>query len=252
MNSEEFDMKKKSAINFRIVALGAAVALLVIFAGGAGMSLLATEILIMALFASSLNLLMSYGHMVSFGHAAYFGLGAYGFTLAIVRADIPVGLAVFAGPVVATIGGLVFGALCVRLTEIYFAMLTLACGQITFTILFQWYDFTGGDTGVTDFMAPRFGLSEQYYAVFTLAVVILCLMFMWRVIHSPLGLAIRSVGQDRYRAEASGLNPRRIRTTTAIINLLQGEKSAALPGILRCSGKSEQVRTIKIFPQSNC
>lgn len=184
---------------------------------GVGMSLVLTEMLILALFASSLNLLMSYGHMVSFGHAAYFGLGAYGFTLAVARFDVPVELAVFIGPIVAGLGGLVFGALCVRLTEIYFAMLTLACAQITFTVLFQWYDFTGGDTGITGFMNPRFGLTEQNFMTLVLVVLVLCLFAMAWIVKSPLGLSIRSVGQDRWRAEALGLAPRRVQLTVFVI-----------------------------------
>ena len=184
---------------------------------GVSMSLLLTEMLIMALFASSLNLLMSYGHMVSFGHAAYLGLGAYGFTLAVARFDVPVAAAVFIGPIVAAIGGLVFGALCVRLTKIYFAMLTLACAQITFTVLFQWYDFTGGDTGITGFMNPRFGLSERDFTSLVLLVLIVCLMIMAGIVRSPLGLSIRSVGQDRWRAEALGLAPRRVQLTAFVI-----------------------------------
>lgn len=178
--------------------------------GGAGMSLVLAEMVILALFASSLNLLMSYGHMVSFGHSAFFGLGAYGFTLAVTKAGLPVEAALVMGPVVAAAGGLVFGALCVRLTEIYFAMLTLACAQITYTVLFQWYDFTGGDTGITGFMPARFGLSEANFTTLTVAVLAVCLLLMARLIASPLGLSIRAVGQDRYRAEALGLAPRRV------------------------------------------
>lgn len=184
---------------------------------GVSMSLLLTEMLIMALFASSLNLLMSYGYMVSFGHAAYLGLGAYGFTLAVVRFDVPVALAVFIGPLVAALGGLVFGALCVRLTKIYFAMLTLACAEITFTVLFQWYDFTGGDTGITGFMNPRFGLTEQNFTSLVLLVLIVSLFIMAAIVKSPLGLSIRSVGQDRWRAEALGLAPRRVQLTAFVI-----------------------------------
>jgi branched-chain amino acid transport system permease protein len=207
-----------TAVNWWVVGVAAVICAAVILIGGAGVSLVVTELLIMALFASSLNLLMSYGHMVSFGHAAYFGLGAYGFTLAVDRFDIPIGVALACGPLLAAAGGLVFGALCVRLTEIYFAMLTLACGQITYTALFQWYDFTGGDTGITDFMTPKLGLNEEGYALVTLAVVVVSLLFLWRVVHSPLGLAIRSVGQDRHRAAASGLSPRLLQLIAFVIS----------------------------------
>lgn len=186
--------------------------------GGAGLSLMLSEMVILALFASSLNLLMSYGHMVSFGHSAYFGLGAYGFTLAVTKAGVPIEVAVIAGPLVAGLGGLLFGALCVRLTEIYFAMLTLACAQITFTVLFQWYDFTGGDTGITGFMPVRFGLSETNFTTLALVVLGLCLAAMARIVDSPLGLSIRSVGQDRWRAEALGLSPRKVQLVAFVIS----------------------------------
>lgn len=191
---------------------------------GAGTSLMLAEMLILAIFAASLNLLMSYGHMVSFGHAAFFGLGAYGFTLAVSRAGLPVELALVFGPLLAGFGGLVFGALCVRLTEIYFAMLTLACAQITYTVLFQWYDVTGGDTGITGFMPARFGLTEANFTTLVLVVLAVCLALMARLVASPLGLAIRAVGQDRWRAEALGLAPRRVQLVAFVI-------SAAFAGV---------------------
>lgn len=193
------------------LAAGAVVVLEIVNrAGGAGLSLMLAEMLILAVFATSLQLLMGVGHMVSFGHAAFFGLGAYGFTLAVSTAGLPPGVAVVFGPLVAGLGGLVFGALCVRLTEIYFAMLTLACAQITFTVLFQWYDVTGGDTGITGFMPARFGLTEANFATLVLVVLAICLAGVARLVASPLGLAIRAVGQDRWRAEALGLAPRRV------------------------------------------
>ncbi|MCR8549429.1 branched-chain amino acid ABC transporter permease [Salipiger sp. P9] len=183
----------------------------------ASSSTLLTEVAILALFATSLNLLMSFGHMVSFGHAAYFGLGAYGFTLAVTRGGLAPEMALLVGPLAAALGGLVFGALCVRLTEIYFAMLTLACAQITYTVLFQWYDVTGGDTGITGFMIPRLGLSETGYASLVLGLVALALLALWMIVKSPLGLMIRAVGQDRARAEALGLAARRVQLVAFVI-----------------------------------
>ena len=204
-------------INWKLVIPALVLAEIINRSMGTSTTTLLTEILIFALFATSLNLLMSFGHMVSFGHSAYFGLGAYGFTLGVVKAGLPVEAAVFLGPLVAALGGLVFGALCVRLTEIYFAMLTLACAQITYTVLFQWYDFTGGDTGITGFMAPRFGLSEQGFASLTIVVVTLCIFALWWIVRSPLGLSIRAAGQDRFRAEALGLTVRRVQLSAFVI-----------------------------------
>jgi branched-chain amino acid transport system permease protein len=218
MNGNQNLILMKTHVPWRIVLLVSALVLAALQLGNTAFAMLMTEILIMALFASSLNLLMTYGHMISFGHAAYFGLGVYGFVLSVEKFGVPVEIALLCGPLLATAFGLFYGALCIRLTEIYFAMLTLACGQITYTILFQWYDFTGGDTGITDFMQPRFGLSDTTFSMVTFCVVALCLLVMWRIIHSPLGLAIKSVGQDPHRSAASGLNPKHIQLITFTIS----------------------------------
>ena len=109
---------------------------------------LATDIVILALFATSLNLLLGYTGLVSFGHAAYFGIGAY--TCAILMKTH--GAAVPARPssaaaVNAAFCALVFGLFCVRSTRIYFSMLTLAFAQIVWAICFKWNSVTGGEQG---------------------------------------------------------------------------------------------------------
>ncbi|MCL4748100.1 MAG: branched-chain amino acid ABC transporter permease [Burkholderiaceae bacterium] len=198
-----------------LAAVALTLALLVVI--GPGGALVVTEVLIMVLFASSLNLLMSYGGMVSFGHAAYFGLGAYGLALTVAKLGLPVWLGLAAGPLLAALAALVYGALCVRLTHIYFAMLTLACSEITFTVLFQAYDYTGGDNGITGFMAPRLSLEPWLYGVLVLAVVSACLAWLWRVVNSPLGLAIQAVGEEAHRAAALGYNPRQVQHLAFVI-----------------------------------
>jgi branched-chain amino acid transport system permease protein len=184
---------------------------------GPGPALLITEVAVMALFASSLGFLINYGGMVSFGHAAYFGLGAYGFALSVAKLGLPLWVAVICGPLTAALGALLFGALCVRLTHIYFAMLTLACSEIVFTGLFQAYDYTGGDNGITSFMSPRFGLTPQVYGAATIAVVALCIALLARIVRSPLGLAIQAVGEEPHRAAALGFSPRTVQLTAFVI-----------------------------------
>jgi branched-chain amino acid transport system permease protein len=206
-----------AALPWRTAGLVLAICAIVLALGGRGTALVVTDVLLMALFASSLNLIISYGGMVSFGHAAYFGLGAYGFGLAVAKLGVPPLAALLCGPALAALGGLVFGALCVRLNTIYLAMLTLACAQITYTVLFQWESVTGGDTGISGFMAPRFGLDERVYGGIVALVVVAALLVMWRVVHSPLGITIRAVGLDADRASALGINPRREQLTVFVI-----------------------------------
>ena len=100
-------------------------------------------------------LLMGTGGMVSFGHAAYFGAGAYGAALAMKLLGWPMPLAFLAAPVLAGAAALVFGFFCVRLSSIYFAMLTLAFAQIVYAIVHQWYEVTGGDNGLLGVWPPR-------------------------------------------------------------------------------------------------
>jgi branched-chain amino acid transport system permease protein len=194
-----------------LVLVAAALAL------GQGVALLATEVAIMALFASSLGFLINYGGMVSFGHAVYFGIGAYGFALSAAKLGLPLWASALCGPLASAAGALLFGALCVRLTHIYFAMLTLACSEIVFTGLFQAYDYTGGDNGITNFMKPRFGLTPQVYAAAAIAVVALCIAFLARVVRSPLGLAIQAVGEEPHRAAALGFSPRAVQLVACVI-----------------------------------
>src|SRR5437773_9001026 len=118
---------------------------------------LANDIAIWALFATSLNLLVGVTGLVSFGHAAYFGIGAYTTGLLMKQLSVPFLLAFPAAGVLAGALALVFGFFCVRLTRIYFAMLTLAFAQIVWAICFKWNEVTGGEQGMPDIPYPGFG-----------------------------------------------------------------------------------------------
>ncbi len=141
-----------------------------------------------------------------------------GFALSAAKLGLPLWVAVALGPLTALIGAVLFGALCVRLSHIYLAMLTLACSEIVFTVLFQAYDYTGGDNGITSFMTPRFGLSPQIYGAICIAIVGLSIAFLARVVRSPLGLAIQAVGEEPHRAAALGFNPRLVQLTAYVIS----------------------------------
>ena len=166
------------------------------------------EILAFALFAASLHLLMGTGGMVSFGHAAAFGLGAYGSALLMHWAKAPMPLAFAGAPLVAALCAALYGYFCVRLTSIYFAMLTLAFAQIAYAIVHQWYDVTGGDNGLLGIWpAPWLAAPLRYYylALTASAVGITLLALIGR---APFGLTLRAVRDHARRAEAVGVNIR--------------------------------------------
>ncbi len=121
-----------------------------------------TEVLILGLFAMSFNLLYGYMGQISFGHAAFFGVGAYATAMLFVALKSPGGdigimqflLSLLVGPPVAAAAALIVGFFCVRLTGIYFAMLSLAFGELLFYIVFSWYSFTRGDDGIQGLLPP--------------------------------------------------------------------------------------------------
>ncbi|HLJ71312.1 MAG TPA: ABC transporter permease, partial [Roseiarcus sp.] len=127
----------------RILALLAlvAAALLPLVAGDYGLAV-ATEVLIFVLYAASLHALVGAGGLASFGHAAYFGFGAYAAALALRGLSLPMEAALVAGPLLGLAGALIFGWFSVRLSGVYFAMLTLAFAQIAWSVAFQWTEVT--------------------------------------------------------------------------------------------------------------
>ncbi len=200
------DLQKKLLIPWETVII---IGLLLIFPltiGEAWVSL-AVEIMALVILATSLNLLIGYAGMVSFGHAAYYGIGAYTCAL-LLKAEAPFFLAMIAAPVASAIGALIIGWFCVRRSHLYFAMLTLAFGQIVFTITLQWYGFTGGDNGLTEIPVPPWLHSTFHYYYFSLAVVVLSLWAIKRIVDSPFGKALQALRDNSLRVESSGINVR--------------------------------------------
>lgn len=180
-------------------------ALLPVFSGNYVLAV-ATEILIFVLFAASLHLMMGVGGMVSFGHAAYFGLGAYGAALLVRFTGAPMEVGLWLGPLLAVAGAAVFGWFCVRLSGVYLAMLTLAFAQIVWSVVFQWYDVTGGDNGILGIWPSKWASDPAVFYYLTLGVVILGILAIRRIIFAPFGYAVRGCRDSVLRAESIGMN----------------------------------------------
>jgi len=180
---------------------------------------LGTQIAIYALFAMSLNLLLGTTGLVSFGHAAYFGIGSYACGILMKTAGVPFWIAFPTAGVIAAGFALAFGFFCVRLTKIYFAMLTLAFAQIVWAICFKWNDLTGGDQGLPDVPFPNIGwmsalpgfghmrIGEQFY-VLTLVLVALCIAALHRLTLSPFGRVLTTIRENPERAAFIGVDVR--------------------------------------------
>ncbi len=180
----------------------------------------ATDVAIMALFAVSLNLLLGYTGLVSFGHAAYFGLGAYTTGLLMKKAGVAFVLAFPAAGVLAACFALIFGFFCVRLTKIYFAMLTLAFAQIVWAICFKWNDVTGGDQGMPEIPYPDLAWMDRlpivgdlrtsdHFYLLTVVLVAACFWLLRRIVGSPFGRMLTTIRENPERAEFIGVDVRR-------------------------------------------
>ncbi|MCB1814181.1 MAG: branched-chain amino acid ABC transporter permease, partial [Candidatus Competibacteraceae bacterium] len=166
---------------------------------------LAIEILIAALFAASLHFMMGPGGMVSFGHAAYFGLGAYGAALLVKYLQAPMLPALLAAPLAGGLGALLFGWFCVRLSGVYLAMLTLAFAQIAWSVVFQWYGFTGGDDGILGIWPADWANDRRAFYYLTLLLCGSGIYLLRRLVFSPFGYLLRAGRDSPLRAEAIGI-----------------------------------------------
>lgn len=181
-----------------------------------------TEMLIMALFAISFNLLFGYTGLLSFGHAAYFSVGAYTTGLILIRVTPSLPLAFLLAIILATLSAWLIGYFCVRLDEIYFAMLTLAFGMMIHTILWKWDSLTGGADGLVGIPRPHlwsFDLSNiSTYYYFTLIIVGICVLILWVIVNSPFGLILKSIRENHERVEFVGISMRRYRLVSFVIS----------------------------------
>jgi branched-chain amino acid transport system permease protein len=175
------------------------------------------DLLIAALFATSLHFIMGPAGMHSFGHAAYFGLGAYGAALLVRSLHVPMELALIVAPAVAALGALVYGWFAVRLSGVYLAMLTLAFAQITWAITYQWDSFTGGSNGLTGVWPSEWLSNKQAYYWLTLVLVGAGVWWLRRVLFSPFGYALRAGRDSVLRADAIGIDVKRMQWMAFVI-----------------------------------
>ena len=200
----------------------AVLASLPLFASGFHVTL-ATEILIFALFAMSLDVQVGYARMLSFGHVAPYGIAAYSTAFALLH-GIPLPAALLVGIAAAIVVAIPMGWLCTRAGGVAFAMLTLAFAQLAYAIAFKWNTVTGGSdglSGLTRNIGP-FGFSgftsRNGYYWLTLAIVVVVLLIVQSFARSPMGTAIVAVRENEKRARAIGYDPRALRLAAFVVS----------------------------------
>ncbi len=178
---------------------------------------LATQIMIYALFALSLNVLIGYTGNISFGHAAYFAIGGYACAILVTTYSWPLILGLAAAIFISAVAALVIGMFCVRLNEIYFAMLTLAFSMLVWSVLFKWRDVTGGDDGFVGVSVPALISDRTSFFYFVLASVSIATAILYFICHSAFGRALVAIRENEIRASFLGLNVRAVRLSAFVI-----------------------------------
>ena len=194
-----------------IVLAGLAILALLPLFGTAYSLVLATDMLIFCLFAASLHFMLGTGGLVSFGHAAYYGGGAYVAALMVTHAKSSMELAFLLAPFGAGLAALAIGWVCLRLTGVYFAMLTLAFSQLLWSLAFQWGDVTGGDDGLVNIWPADWLNGNTVYFYFTLMLSVAGIVILRHIVHSPFGYALRAARDSQRQAEAMGIDTRKIK-----------------------------------------
>ncbi len=170
------------------------------------LSVLFADIIIFCLFAASLHYILGVGGLVSFGHAAFYGGGAYVAALFVQYAGTPMELALMLAPLGTGLAALVIGWFCVRLTGVYFAMLTLACAQVLWSIVFQWDEVTGGDDGMLNIWPSEWASEPKVYFYLVLVLGAGGIIILRAMAHTPFGYALRGTRDSALRTEAIGIN----------------------------------------------
>lgn len=188
----------------------------------------ASEVMIAIIFAISLQFLMSVGGLDSFGHAAALGLGAYGAALSVQHFGLSMEAALLIGPLMAAAFAVVAGWFCVRLSNIYFAMLTLAYAQIVWSVAFQWVDVTGGDNGIVGVWPSDWASSPAAFYWLTLAAAVIVVVLVRHLTFSPFGYALRALRDSPTRSATIGISRQSIQHIAFVISAFL----AGLAGVL--------------------
>ena len=179
-----------------------------------GYTELAIRVVVLGLAAMALNFLLGFTGVLSFGHAAYFGLGAYGAAMTIKYIHPSTPLAILVGVVAGTIAAMIVGALIIKRRGVYFAMVTIAFGQVFYFIAFRWNTVTGGDDGLTGWKRQAIDLgftkldilgNDKAFYYVALVLFALAAGVMALLIRSPFGRTLIAIRENERRARFLGI-----------------------------------------------
>jgi branched-chain amino acid transport system permease protein len=214
----------------------AAVALLVAAPFGLptfAMTLL-TELVILGLFAMSLDLMVGYTRLVSFGHVAAYGVGAYASGYILLNSAVPLPFVVILATLMTAVLGIGVGWVCTLATGVSFSMLTLAFAQLLYAIGFKWTSVTGGSDGLAGIprRAGPMGITllttKTGFYYFALACLLGSLLLCQKLVASPFGAVLRGIRENEAKTLALGYNTRLYKIAVVAMSYALGGLAGAL------------------------
>lgn len=226
-----------------IAALALAAFILIGLFGGRFTIYMTSRVMILSIFAMGYNILFGRTGLLSFGHAAFFAAGAYGlglFSLHVLPHPL---LGILVGVICAGLLAAVIGFFCVRHTEIYFAMLTLAFGMMVFSLIWNMRSITGGDDGLIGIRRAPISLGlisipiikPQSFYFLILALLVLTVFLIYRIWHSPFGLVLAGIRENEKRVSFAGIALKNYRLAAFVISGSFAGLAGALSALLDSS-----------------
>ena len=207
---------------------------------------LATDIMVFAIFAAGLHFMMGRGGLISFGHAAFLALGAYAAALAVSRLGTGMEVALLIAPAAGLIGAAVIGWFAVRLSGVYLAMLTLAGAQLIWSASVQWQTLTGGDDGILGVWPAAWASGTTAFYYLTLSLSLIVFICLRGLSNGTFGYTLRAARDHAPRAAAIGIDV----TTQRWIAVMISGAAAGLAGGLYAFSKGSIFPDIAAIPQS--
>jgi branched-chain amino acid transport system permease protein len=170
---------------------------------------LVAEFAILALFAVAYNLILGQTGLFSFGHGGLFGLGAYLLAVPVIKGALSLPLAFVISVLGTALVSYGIGWFCLRLTGIYFSILTLAFSQLIWVAIWKFRGITGGDDGLIGLKVPALFVSPIHQYFFILALVALSIIMIRIITWSPFGFTLKAIRENSRRAAFTGINVRR-------------------------------------------
>lgn len=219
-------MTRSRYLNYLLIAALLAVMVSIGLFAGRFIVYLTTRTMILAIFAQGYNLLLGRTGLLSFGHGAFYAGGAYGLALFSLHVHTNPVLGIAIGLALACFLAIVIGFFCVRHTEIYFAMLTLAFGMMVFSLIWNLRSVTGGDDGLVGIVRAPLSIgiagiplaeAHQFYFL-VLFCLLLSLFLIHRIRQSPFGLILSGIRENEQRIEFAGVSLRNYRLAAFVVS----------------------------------